>query len=366
MPLSESSILYIDDDEGLCRLTKRHLERMGCDLTYALSGCEGIALARRQPFDLVALDHAMPGMGGMETLVHLMSVPSPPAVIYVTGADDSGIAVAALKAGAVDYVVKSAPGDFFELLTSTLQQALATRRLRQQKEQVEHELRETNKQLAALLHEVNHRVANSLQMVSTLVNLQSRRASGVEAKAMLQDVQTRIQAIARIHQQLYSGLSIHSVNIADYIEGMARDLARTFSTPTVHRAIHVEAQDTQVPAATAVTLGILINELVSNACKYAYGKDEPGEVRITFRAEGVDGYRLRVEDDGVGLGNSAEPSGTGLGSQIIRSMVVFLGAQLRQFSPGLTGGDLTGQGRGLCVEVHRPATMPGALAQAAG
>lgn len=344
MPLSESTVLYIDDDEGLCRLTKRHLERMGCKLTYVLSGTEGIELAREQMFDLVALDHVMPGMGGMETLAALMSLPSPPAIIYVTGSDDSSIAVAALKAGAVDYVVKSAPGDFFELLTNTLHQALDTARLRKQKELVEQELRETNRQLAALLHEVNHRVANSLQMVSTLVNLQGRRAHGVEAKAMLQDVQSRIQAIARIHHQLYSGASIHEVNIADYIVGMARDLSRTYSTPTVRREISVEAEPIRLPAATAVTLGILINELVSNACKYAYAKDEPGAVRITFRGEGDGGYRLRVEDDGVGLGKSTTPSGTGLGSQIIRSMVLFLGAQLRQFSPG----------QGLCIEVHRP------------
>lgn len=347
MPLSESSILYIDDD-GLCRLTKRHLERMGCTVTCVLSGSEGLELARREPFDLVVLDYVMPGMGGMETLEQLMALPSPPAVIYVTGSDDSGIAVAALKAGAVDYVVKSAPDDFFELLTSTLHQALDTLRLRKQKDRAEHELRETNKQLAALLHEVNHRVANSLQMVSTLVHLQGRRAHGAEAKAMLQDVQSRIQAIARIHQQLYSGPSIHDVNIADYIEGMARDLARTYSTPSVRREIVVDAENAALPAASAVSLGILINELVSNACKYAYGKDEPGEVRISFRTDGPDGYRLRVEDDGVGMGKSMTPSGTGLGSQIIRSMVLFLGARLQQSSPG----------RGMCVEIHRPAGMP--------
>lgn len=348
MPLSDSNILYIDDDDDLCRLTKRHLERMGCTLICVLSGTEGLCLARRQPFDLVVLDHASSGMGGLETLEQLMALPSPPAVIYVTGSDDSSIAVDALKAGAVDYVVKSAPDGFFELLTNTLHQALETLRLRKLKDLAEHELRETNKQLAALLHEVNHRVANSLQMVSTLVHLQSRRAHGAEAKAMLQDVQNRIQAIARIHQQLYSGPSIHEVRMADYIEGMARDLSRTYSTHSVRREICVEAENAPLPAATAITFGILINELVSNACKYAYAKDEPGEVRITFRTDGTDGYRLRVEDDGVGMGMSMTPSGTGLGSQIIRSMVHFLGAQLEQSS----------HGPGLCTEIHRPPGAP--------
>ena len=348
MPLSESNILYIDDDDHLCRLTKRHLESMGCTLICVLSGFEGLRLARQQPFDLVVLDHVMPGMGGMDTLEQLMALPSPPAVIYVTGSDDSSIAVDALKAGAVDYVVKSAPEDFFELLTNTLHQALETLRMRKLKDLAERELRETNKQLAALLHEVNHRVANSLQMVSTIAHLQSRRAQGAEAKAMLQDVQTRIQAVARVHQQLYSGPSVHDVNMADYIEGMARDLSRTYSTRSVRREICVEAENAPLPAATAITFGILINELVSNACKYAYAEDEPGEVRITFRTDGSDGYRLRVEDDGVGMGMSMTPSGTGLGSQIIQSMVDFLGAEMEQSSPG----------RGLCTEIHRPMGSP--------
>lgn len=348
MPLSDSNILYIDDDDGLCRLTKRHLEPMGCTLICVLSGSEGLHLARQQPFDLVVLDHAISGMGGLETLEHLMALPSPPAVIYITGSDDSGIAVDALKAGALDYVVKSAPDDFFELLTNTLQQALETLRLRKLKDLAEHELRETNKQLAALLHEVNHRVANSLQMVSTLVHLQGRRAHGAEAKAMLQDVQSRIQAIARIHQQLYSGPSIHEVRMADYIRGMARDLSRTYSTHSVRREICVEAENAPLPAATAITFGILINELVSNACKYAYAKDEPGQVRITFCTDGTDGYRLCVEDDGVGMGKSMTPAGTGLGSQIIRSMVHFLGAQLQQSC----------HGPGLCTEIHRPPGAP--------
>jgi two-component sensor histidine kinase len=348
MPLSDSNILYIDDDDGLCRLTKHHLEGMGCTLICVLSGPEGLHLARQQPFDLVVLDHAMPGMGGLETLEQLMALPSPPAVIYVTGSDDSAIAVDALKAGAVDYVVKSAPDDFFELLTNTLHQALETLRLRKLKDQAEHELRETNKQLAALLHEVNHRVANSLQMVSTLVHLQGRLAHGAEAKAMLQDVQSRIQAIARIHQQLYAGPSIHEVRMADYIAGMARDLSRTYSTYSVRREICVEAENAPLPASTAITFGILINELVSNACKYAYAKDEPGQVRIIFRTDGTDGYRLRVEDDGVGMGMSLTPAGTGLGSQIIRSMVHFLGAQLEQSS----------HGPGLCTEIHRPPCAP--------
>lgn len=353
MPLSGSRILYIDDDEGLCRLAKRHLERLGCELTYVFSGTEGIELAQTQPFDLVALDHFMPRMDGLETLGHLMALPSPPAVIYVTGSDETGVAVAALKAGAVDYVVKTGSGDFFELLTSTLHQALGTLLLRQQKEQVEHQLRESNQQLEALLHEMNHRVANSLQMVSSLVSLQARRAKGAEARSMLQDVRHRIQAISRIHRQLYTGESFRAVNMREYLEGMARDLAGTFSSENVRRAIRVNAQDALLPAATAVTLGVLVNELVSNACKYAYGKEESGEVRIGFALEGEDGYHLRIEDDGVGLNAQESPQGTGLGSQIIAAMTRSLGAR-----HSLSSGP---DNRGLQVHIYRAPSPASAI-----
>jgi two-component sensor histidine kinase len=98
-----------------------------------------------------------------------------------------------------------------------------------------------------------------------------------------------------------------------------------------------------LPAATAVTLGVLVNELVSNACKYAYGKEESGEVRIRFELEGTDGYHLRVEDDGVGMEDDAKPQGTGLGSQIITAMTRSLGAK-HSFST---------TGKGLQVNIYR-------------
>jgi len=327
MPLSESRILYIDDDEGLCRLARRHLERQGAHLTYALTGAAGIDLARAQHFDLVALDHFMPGQDGLETLQHIMALPSPPAVIYVTGSDESGIAVAALKAGAVDYVVKSVGEDFYDLLISTMQQALEALRLRREKEAVERALRETNAQLETLLDEMNHRIANSLQMVSALVSLQARRAQGEEAKLILQDVRHRIHAVSRVHRQLYTGHSVTQINMADYIHGLAKDLARTYATDTVLRGVVAEADAVDMPASTAVTLGVLINELVSNACKYAYPEGHSGEVRIRFTAWGEGCFRLEVEDDGVGVVHDAPPLGTGLGSQIVQAMATALGAQ---------------------------------------
>ncbi|SUJ34197.1 Transcriptional regulatory protein AfsQ1 [Sphingomonas paucimobilis] len=107
-------ILYIDDDDALRRLVARALARRGWAVTGAASGAEGVALAAEGGFDLVAVDHYMPGMDGLETLTAINALREPPPVVYVTGSDEGRIAVAALKAGAADYVVKAVGEDFFD------------------------------------------------------------------------------------------------------------------------------------------------------------------------------------------------------------------------------------------------------------
>lgn len=326
--MSMPRLLYIDDDDGLCQLARRRLTRLGFDVTVCNNGVAGVELASAGGFDVVALDHYMPGQDGLETLAQLMDLPNPPTVIYVTGSEETHIAVSALKAGAVDYVIKSVSDDFFDLLTRAIEQALAARQMLIEKELVEQRLRDTNMQLEAMLGEMNHRVANSLQMVSAVVNLQARIAKGDEAKAMLRDIRQRIHAVGRVHRQLYVGGTSTTIAMDSYIHGLAEDLTHSFSSDSAPRSLKVDVDPIILPASTAVSMGILINELVSNACKYAYADHEPGEVRLSFKGDGPTSFTLTVEDDGKGFEAGAPPTGTGLGSQIIRIMTESLGAHL--------------------------------------
>src|SRR5687768_7784078 len=100
-------VLYIDDDDGLRRLVEKLLGRRGHSVATASSGPEGVARAAAERFDLIAVDHYMPGQDGLATLAELRRLPDAPPIIYVTGSEESSVAVAALKAGAADYVVKS-------------------------------------------------------------------------------------------------------------------------------------------------------------------------------------------------------------------------------------------------------------------
>jgi two-component sensor histidine kinase len=321
-------ILYIDDDPGLRRLVEKLLGRRGHAVTSAASGEDGLALAREQDFDLIAIDHYMPGMDGLATLDALGALPNCPPLVYVTGSDESRVAVAALKSGASEYVVKSSGGDFVDLLDQAFDQALSKGRLKLEKAAAEEALRESNEHLHVLLREVNHRVANSLQIVSTMVGMQSNLLSDGNGREALADTQRRIDAIAQVHRNLYASNDAQSVAMDEYLAALVSELEETWSTPLAPREIRLQAEPIRLHSDKAVSLGVIVNELVSNACKYAYGSTDPGEVRVLFTSDGSDQFRLTVEDDGCGLVDGASPRGTGLGSKLIQAMARSLSATL--------------------------------------
>ena len=322
MAETAARILYIDDDAGLRRLAARALERRGYSVTVAESGEAGVAAARDTPFDMVAVDHYMPGQDGLATLALLRALPVPPPVIYVTGSEESRIAVAALKAGAIDYLVKTIDDDFYDLLARSIEQGLVTVSLRAEKEVAEAALRESNARLQAMLHEVNHRVANSLQLVSAFVHMQARSADP-GARSALEDTQRRITAIAQVHKRLYTADSMTSVEMDEYLAALLSELEETWSTPDAPRTLRLAAQPLSLATDKAVAVGIIVSELVSNACKYAYPGSTAGEVRVALNRLGGE-FELRVEDDGVGLPASGKAQGTGLGSKLIASMAATL------------------------------------------
>lgn len=143
-------LLYIEDDAGLAALVKRDMERRGWVVELAHDGVAGLARLAQGGIDVVALDHYMAGQDGLTTLAEMRKMLQPPPVVYVTGTDDSKVAVAALKAGAADYVFKDVREDFFTLLHAALTAALELQTMRQAREAAEAEVSRKNKELEAL------------------------------------------------------------------------------------------------------------------------------------------------------------------------------------------------------------------------
>lgn len=314
--MSGAHILYIDDDAGLRRLAERALARRGFRVTTAPDGATGAMLCSEQAFDLVTVDHYMPGIDGLETMARIGARGDAPPVIYVTGSEEGRIAVAALKAGAADYVVKSVGDDFFDLLGGTIENVLARAAAERGQADAEDALRETNVRLEALLKEMNHRVANSLQLVSAMVSLQASAVQG-SAREALEATQRRIGAVAQVHRRLYTSDDVQSVDMQEYLGAIVDELGETWCGG--ERALTLAADPIRLPTDRAVSLGVIVNELVGNACKYAYA-EAGGEIRVALTRDGDDFFLLAVEDDGVGIVAEAAPKGTGLGTRLLKAM----------------------------------------------
>jgi two-component sensor histidine kinase len=320
-------ILYVDDDVGLGVLLKKALLQHDISVTAVETGDAAMETLSQDDFDVVALDHNLTHETGLNLIPKIKALPNAPPIIYVTGSDDARVAVAALKTGAVDYVWKDVVGHYRELLVEAVRTAIEQETLKRQAEEARRQVEEARDRAETLLHEVNHRVANSLALVSSFVQLQANALTDAAAKQMLKDTQARINAVAGVHRTLYTSSDVRNVKVNTYLASLIEELAA--SAP--HRCkIIFRSADTglSMPTDRVISLGVIVTELITNASKYAYGDSGDGEVRVITQSQG-EYLILRVEDDGVGWDGEGEVQGSGLGSRIIRALGSSLQANLR-------------------------------------
>lgn len=176
----------------------------------------------------------------------------------------------------------------------------------------------------ALHHEANHRIANSLQLVSALLSSQGREIADPVARSALDLSVQRIAAIASVHRQLYLGGNLDAVDLGTYLLDLVAGLQAGFQAGVEHRRLHLNVDQLLVKPDFATTLGVIVTELVINACKYAYAPNEPGDVEIVFGITPFGRFSLDVRDQGVG--RVSVPAHAGLGSRIVELMSRRLGA----------------------------------------
>ena len=230
-------VLYIDDDAGLGRLVQQAPGAAGIAAGAMPAGRRGHArCCGRARIDAMALDHDLAGETGLDVLATIREPAGAPPVIYVTGSEDARVAVAALKAGAVDYVWKDVAGP----LSRTARRRPSTRRWRgrgcgARRSRPEREMREARDRAEVLLREVNHRVANSLALVAALARLQAKAVRDESrAPSACSEMQARIAAIAGVHRRLYTSPDVRSVDMAIYLDepGARNSERRSRARPT--------------------------------------------------------------------------------------------------------------------------------------
>jgi two-component sensor histidine kinase/CheY-like chemotaxis protein len=328
------TLLYIDDDKALARLVDRGLTRLGLKVVHAASGTEGLDRLAQGGIDVIALDQYMPGLDGLETLERIMAIANAPPVVFVTASQDSKIAVTALKAGASDYLVKDVQGDFIPLLQVAVDGALRQARMQKARDDAEAEVHASRDRFAALaaerevlLREVNHRVGNSLQIIASLLHLQASSAAEDDVKAALTNAMGRVAAVAQVHRRLYTSHDLKSVLLNQYLDALLEDLRRSAEGNRMSR-LTLKAEAIEIDPDRAVAIGIIVNELVMNAVKYAY-PDGAGPIHVDLTGRGRE-LELCIADDGVGLNAKTDPRSTGMGQRIVTAMAAKLAATVER------------------------------------
>lgn len=182
-----------------------------------------------------------------------------------------------------------------------------------------------------LMREIDHRVKNSLQIVASMLGFQARRMADSAAAAALEEAQQRVCGIAAVHEQLFGIVDLEQVDMSVFLAGLCTALADNH--PDNVEALTVDAAPITLPSTRAMRLGLIVIELVTNACKYAYPDDRRGRIDISLSAT-EENVHLVVADDGVGLPADFSIEGArGLGMRLIGSVLGQLGGKL-SMGPG--------------------------------
>jgi two-component sensor histidine kinase len=190
-----------------------------------------------------------------------------------------------------------------------------------------HDLEEARDRAQLLLSEVNHRVANSLAMVSSLVSLQGKALKDDAARAALKETQDRILAIALVHRRLYGSGDVGVVKLDEYLSGLLDHLKTSLSDAGQGARVIYELDPVPLSTDASISLGVVVAEWVTNAAKYAY-PDGKGEIRVKLRQMDGGLAQLAVEDDGVGKVEDAPAKGTGVGTRIVTAMATGMRASI--------------------------------------
>ncbi len=186
-----------------------------------------------------------------------------------------------------------------------------------------------------LLREIHHRVKNNLQVISSLLGLQSRNVREPAARDALEEGRSRVQTMSLIHQDLYQHDTLSGIRIRDYFDKLLEGLLATYKVSAGHIAVTTDIDDLVLDVDTVIPLGLILNELMTNALKYAFPRGG-GTISVTIR-EAPGGLHVEVNDDGVGMANPREVmDGETYGYELIAALVDKLDGQLRVAGEGGT------------------------------
>ena len=173
---------------------------------------------------------------------------------------------------------------------------------RHAEEQIQASLREKE----ALLREIHHRVKNNLQITSSLLRLQARQIDDERARALFDATQDRIRSMALVHEKLYQSTNLSRIDFAEYARGLVAEVSNSYGMDSARIQLVLDLEPLRFEIDRAIPCGLILNELLSNAFKYAFPDDLKGSIEVSFKTVCDGEYVLHIADNGVGLKASFE------------------------------------------------------------
>ena len=206
----------------------------------------------------------------------------------------------------------------------------------EQKDKIEKQ----NEEKAILLKEIHHRVKNNLQIITSLLSLQSLEFNDEALKKLYKSSQLRIKSMALIHEMLYKSENLSTIDYHNYLEELIHSLLSTYTNPDLDISVNFDADSIQLELDIAIPLGLIINEIITNSLKYAFKGRSNGEINVSFKVRN-NTYELTIGDNGVGFDPSKQKNNS-LGTKLISNLTM-------QFNGKLTQSN--GVGTNYCISI---------------
>ncbi len=216
-----------------------------------------------------------------------------------------------------------------------------------ERKKLEAELKNSLKEKDLMMKEIHHRVKNNLMVIQSLLNLQSRYIKDTDARDIFKDSQNRAKSMAMIHESLYKSSDLKRIEFSEYINTLAKNLFYSYAADPERVKMSVKVDKVMLDINTAIPLGLILTELISNCLKYAFPDGGSGEIKVDFHSDNEDGtsnFRLTVCDNGVGLPPGFDPKKSdSLGIMLIYSLSEQIGALIKLDTSNGTKFDITFQ-----------------------
>ncbi len=333
-------VLIVDDTPENLQVLGNILESQGYEVMVAANGQEAIANARTIPSpDIVLLDIMMPGMDGYEVCRRLKADPDLKRipVIFISALGMPEQKIQGFKEGGVDYITKPFQAEEVMARVQTHLKLVLVDELTHEiseRKKVEENLLQSVREKETLIRELYHRTKNTMQVILGMLVLQADEYPGnEELKKVVKITEGRIQSISLVHQLLYKSRDLSRISIKEYIHELSDLIIQGMKPFNDNISLNLKISEQYFLLDTAIPIGLILNELMTNSLKYAFPDNRKGEISISLSEPVTGKFIFLYSDNGIGVPDNFDfKKQNTLGLKLIYNVALQLNGKLKMYN----------------------------------